>query len=550
MRCFIVFFLQVVISLGCSKAGADFQTFYINSSTGSDSNSGQSVGAPWATLQPLGGKSLDPGDKILLAAGSIFKGSLILEDCSGTAQKPIIVESYEDNGNSNLPLIDAYGFTDGILIKNCSHIKVSGIEITGNGGGVVTSVNPKSNMHCGVLVTVSDAGSYENIQLSDLKIRDLFFEEKGVERGADEVHSANGEQSYGWGIRVINQTQGATLKNIRIENCDVENVAHTGIKVTGSNKNIEDVTISKNIVSYSGGPGMQMSGVSNALVRDNEVQYSGSSNDSRKWGRGSGFWCWGSSDILIEKNSFRKANGPGDSAGCHIDFNCNNVVVQYNLSEGNAGGFCEILGNNYNCSYRYNISIYDGYRVKGEEGAFQEGKIFWLSGYAGSDNPRTGPFNSYFYNNTIYVSKDIVAKIAVDRASSGVLIANNIFCFEGESQEVKGDQYSPETGGESSVERIVFKNNLYLNDANWPENVLIQDHDPFFGNPGYQNPGGLTAEDYIPQNASLIRNKGIPIEKIPGDELGLAIGLEVEKDFFGNPVKGLPDMGAIEMSEN
>ena len=110
-----------------------------------------------------------------------------------------------------------------------------------------------------------------------------------------------------------------------------------------------------------------------------QVHSSGSNDDSRKWGRGSGLWTWGSSDIIIEHNHFLHANGPADSAGCHIDFNCSNVVVQYNFSAYNAGGFCEILGNNYNCAYRYNISVNDGHRVKGENRAFQEGKTFWLS---------------------------------------------------------------------------------------------------------------------------------------------------------------------------
>ena len=65
------------------------------------------------------------------------------------------------------------------------------------------------------------------------------------------------------------------------------------------------------------------------------------------------------------------ANGPADSAGCHIDFNCDNVIVQYNLSVSNAGGFIEILGNNYNCSYRYNVSVNDGHRIKGKNNAFR-----------------------------------------------------------------------------------------------------------------------------------------------------------------------------------
>ena len=54
----------------------------------------------------------------------------------------------------------------------------------------------------------------------------------------------------------------------------------------------------------------------------------------------------GTSNAVISQNKFQNANGPADSAGCHIDFNCNDVIVERNLSRNNAGGFIEILGNN------------------------------------------------------------------------------------------------------------------------------------------------------------------------------------------------------------
>ena len=91
---------------------------------------------------------------------------------------------------------------------------------------------------------------------------------------------------------------------------------------------------------------------------------------------------------------------------------------------------------------RYNVSINDGYnRAKGEGNNFQERwKSFWLSGFVGNGNKRHGPYNSYIYNNTVFVNKDIVSKIAVDKNSKGVLVANNIFYFEGETAMVLGDQ--------------------------------------------------------------------------------------------------------------
>jgi hypothetical protein len=535
--------LNIVVS--CNST----HTYYVNSLEGKDSNRGTSPQAAFQSLEKVSQLKLYAGDKVLFARGMNYHGSIEWQDLKGEESQPIFVGSYEpEEGTASLgPVIDASGYRNGILLVDCSHIHIKDLVITADGGGVPDGKVIKKDMRCGVLVTTSQAGTYENIHLESLTIKNVFFEERGFNRGKDEVRTANGSQNYGWGIRVINSRDDAEIAGVTIENCQIRNVAHTGIKFTGRSQTIQNVQILNNIVSETGGPGIQFSGVAGGLVKENDVSDSGSGNDSRKWSRGSGLWTWSCKDFIIEKNSFRNAKGPGDSAGCHIDFNCSNVIVQYNVSENNAGGFCEILGNNYNCSYRYNISINDGYRVKKKNGAFQEGKIFWLSGFVGKGKQRSGPFNSYFYNNTIYVKSDIVAKIAVDRASEGVLLANNIFYIEGKSQAVLGDQYKPETAGESRVKDIIFKNNLFLRSDNWPEDVIIHDSSPQYGNPGFKNAGGKEILDYVPLNTKIIKDQGIEIPKIQGDSFGLFIGLKAEYDIVGNKITGLPDMGAIEM---
>jgi hypothetical protein len=231
----------------------------------------------------------------------------------------------------------------------------------------------------------------------------------------------------------------------------------------------------------------------------------------------------------------------------HIDYNCRNVIVQHNFSVNNAGGFCEILGNNHNCAYRYNVSVNDGYRVKGKHGAFQEGKMFWLSGYTGDKSPRRGPYNTYFYNNTIYVSQDIVAKVAVASTAQGVLMANNIFYIMGRSKSVQGDQSRPDDVKATTLPNVVFKNNLYLQANSWPAESLLQDGRPIVGDPKFRNPGGRQLQDYIPQNVALIKDKGIPINRLPQDEVGLVPGLKVTADILGRPIDARPDIGAIEL---
>lgn len=552
MRRFLFLLAVVVFSLtSCvNRDAGEGTTYYINSQSGDDGNSGLSAGDAFRSLDRIAALNPKPGDSILLAAGTELHGSLLLDGVSGSASAPIVISSYGSGSAKQRPHINAAGYKAAVILRNCSYVEVRGLLISADGSAGMQAQDEIS-MRCGVLVEISSDSSKNDISLMDLEIRDVFFGDKGLSRPGNEVRTPNGTQKYGWGIRVINRSKKAVLKDLEISSCSIRDVGHTGIKLTaGKGKNnyygIRDFKISGNMLYSTGGPGIQISGSYKGHVFDNEVDSSGSSDDSRKWGRGSGLWTWSSADILIEKNRFVNASGPGDSAGAHIDFNCRNIVLQYNFSANNAGGFCEILGNNHNCAYRYNISVNDGYRIKGEQGSFQEGKIFWLSGYVGKNNKRTGPFNSYFYNNTIYTGEGIVAKFAVSSSAKGVLIANNIFHIVGESKPVKGDQYRPDKGAKAEIPNVIFENNLYLKEDNWPREVIIGDSSPLLGDPGFPGPGGMDIKDYIPANTRLIVNQGINIPTIPGDSIGLMFQLSPEKDIMGNAIKGLPDLGAIE----
>ncbi|TLX78184.1 right-handed parallel beta-helix repeat-containing protein [Labilibacter sediminis] len=539
--------LIIVIAFMLATIPVGAVTYYVNAKAGNDRNDGVSKHRALKTLEKVNQLKLKPGDKVLLASGQTFNGSLILNGISGSKKKPIEIKEYISSEGNGLPQINARGWRNGILVLNCSHVKISNIAVTADAGGVPGGKVIKNDMRCGVLVTNNKPGVYEGVELSHLIVKDMFYADKDVVRSKKETNSPNGTQAYGWGIRLINRSKEAMMKGMKVESCKVENVGHTGIKVTGGKHSIQDLKLFNNTITHTGGPGMQMSGVLNGHVKGNIITYSGSTTDTRKWGRGSGLWTWGCSKVLIEHNEFRYANGPADSAGCHIDFNCDNVIVQYNISEANAGGFCEILGNNYNCAYRYNISINDGHRVKKKGVAFQEGKIFWLSGFNGKGKEHNGPFNSYFYNNTIYVKSDIEAKVAVTRTAQGALLANNIFFIEGQSKMVMGDQYKPASEGESFIKNVVFKNNLFLRADNWPGEVLIKDATPVIGDPQFTNPNGHKAEDFMPKNIELVKDKGIRIPQIPMDRKGLYMGLEVKEDILGNQIVGLPDMGAIEI---
>lgn len=534
-----------------SQNSAISATYYFDSVNGSDLNQGISSEKPFRTLNKINEIDFNSGDSILLSNGSYFSGNIKLID-----KNDIHISNY-NNQEKTYPIINSKGHIAGVYIENSSNISVTNIQVTANGGGVIeeyenlstNKITDKAIMRAGILVNVSKKKIFKNILIDNVIVSNVFFEDLGFKRDPSEVRTSMGTQAYGFGIRFFNSSQSGSIEGIIVSNCFIENVGHTGIKMTSSiGKRFKNIEVSNNRLLRTGGPSIQFSRVEDLHVYGNEVKFSGSPDDTRKWGRGSGLWTWGSSNVLIEKNSFMYANGPADSAGVHIDFNCDNVIIQHNLSVGNAGGFIEILGNNYNCSYRYNISVNDGHRIKGQNNAFQEGKTFWLSGFIGRGRERNGPFNSYIYNNTIYVKEDIISKIAVDKASNGVLVANNIFHIEGDSEFVLGDQYRPDKGGGNKIKNVFFENNLFLKDSYWPKDVLIQPLNSLFGNANFKNGGGEKISNYIPLNNKLIKDKGVVINNIYNDSIGLKGGLNVEFDILGNKIKDLPDLGAIELN--
>lgn len=532
------------------------KNYYFSSNQGDDSNSGLTPQHPLKSLDMLSGVTLQAGDTIFLLRGSTFRGEIFIEEVEAPARMPLVVSSYGDI-TANQPLIDAAGYLSAIRLYNSSGVVVENIDITANGAASSEDHSAlsekislsKTGTRCGVYYKTTRQGAYSNIRLSGVNIYDIFLNEEGFQRDGLDVNSANGTGGYGFGILFNCAEESASLSDIVIENCSVENVAHTGIRFVGKSNpfTVENAQIINTNVLRAGGPGIQMSGVKGGVLRGCVIDRSGSDDDSRKWKRGSGYWCWSSEDILVEHCQLTNSNGPADSSGAHIDFNCNNVVYQYNLSRNNAGGFVEILGNNYNCIYRYNVSINDGHRINGDtsgkaqEVAHQWGYTIWISNWSGT---RKGPYNSYIYNNTIYVGEDNISRNTFAQTLEGIYIANNIFHIEGDAVAIRDKKefaQSPQRG------QTIFKNNLFLTGDSWAEDSTISDSEPLYGDAGFTNGGGCNIADYTPQNIELVKDRGVKIEELPTTKIPLTIDLHPKVDILGNPIKGGVDMGAIEI---
>jgi hypothetical protein len=519
-RGLIAALLYVTMGFAVAAFGA---TYHVDSETGSDGNNGRSSQTAWETLEKASSVAYKRGDRILLKRGSVFKGTLKLKGAMGSKDAPVVIDAY--GVGEALPKIDSAGYIAGVEIKESEYVEVKNLEITSDGGKEIDKL-AKTDRY-GIFVSKSS-----HVSIDRLRIHTIFATVSTASEGK------NGTTAYGHGVRLEDS------QHVLVANCVIEKVGRYGINA----KRSSDIEVLDNSTDHTGCSGIQLSTCKDAIIRGNIFDHPGSFIDNRMHGRGSGSWVWGCENVLYEKNRFLNAKGKADSCGVHIDFNCKNVVIQHCFSMNNEGGFIEILGNNHNCAYRYNISVNDGFRRKGKGGAHQEGKVLWLSGYCGSKNPRSGPFNSYIYNNTIYVKKGEQPSFSISPTTKGALVANNIFHLQEEVRAVGGDQKKyKKTNAKASG--IVFANNVYVRDGLLPTSLGVKDTRAVIGDAGFKKPGGTSPEDYIPSNAQILKGKGMKITKLPGDKIGLTLGLEVRADFFGNPVKGAPDIGAIEVKE-
>ena len=218
-------------------------------------------------------------------------------------------------------------------------------------------------------------------------------------------------------------------------------------------------------------------------------------------------WPFDCKNVVAQHNRFMNAHGPMDSYGSHIDYGNENVVFQYNFSYNNEGGFAEILGDNINCGYRYNISVNDGYREDPDGIPWnKKGKIFWVSNYCGSNSIRCPSSGTFMYNNTIFVNDSLNPEIYFWPDVGDVHVYNNLIVA---SQA--GDTIS--TLIENDLNELYISHNLFYDtfridlDSDLENNALYVD--PLLLNSDYM--GENNPEAYKIENGSPAIGSGFLI---------------------------------------
>jgi len=410
---------------------------------------------------------------------------------------------------------------DEILLNGISMYGGSAKKLPGF-GGVENSWGSGKNVRFGIKV-VASTQDLENFSFKNLYIHDIY----PTPDIANNIH-------LGYGIKLETQSDTVAglfnrISNVKVINTSISETGHYGfwIKSLGLNgidsvKNSQ-ILVENCVFEHTGGSGFVPNKSENVLVQNCIFNHTGSSIDNRMWKRGSGMWPFDCKNVVAQHNKFMNAHGPMDSYGSHIDYGNENVVFQYNYSYNNEGGFAEVLGDNINCGYRYNISVNDGYREDPNGTPWNhKGKIFWVSNFCGQNPIRCPSVGTFIYNNTIFVNDTLNPEIYFWPDVGDVHVYNNLIVV-GQGGEIiptliennlndlyishnlfydssRIDLDSDLENNALYVDPLLF-NSVYLGENN-PQAYQIQNNSPVIGN-GFLINGSSDTTNYLEHNGGL-----------------------------------------------
>ncbi len=518
-----------------SVARATATTYYVDTDSGNDSNSGTSTTSPWATIDRASAATLEPGDRLMFRGGQTFDGNLRLytED-AGTATNPVKVGSYGGGRAS----IDA-GTGTGVSIYNAGGVEVSDLSISGMG---YTAGNRGSGVQ--IYTDQGNTTKLEHIRADNLEVSG--FGDAGVLLGA---YPSDGSKSGFKDVTITNvvahDNADAGIESFGYFSPSASGWAHENVYVshctTHDNRGVPDK-------GTNSGNGIVLGDVDGAII-EQSVSHNNGDNNQHRGGGPVGIWAWESNNVTIQNNeSYDNKTATIDGGGFDLDGGVTNSVMQYNYSHGNAGAgylLWEFSGARpfENNVVRYNISENDG--------RTNLGGIFVGGGVA----------DTQIHNNTVYLGPGAGGRLPPAAAAYGTSnfhFRNNLFVttggaplvhipydqsnliFEGNNYWSSGDAFA-----------IIEDGNIYPSLDSWraatdQEKNAGLSLDPKLTDPG--NGGTIGDADLLSVLAAYQLQSDSPMIDAASN-LQSSFGFDpVSTDFYGTsiPQGAGPDIGAHE----
>ncbi len=306
-------------------------TYYVNNSTGSDSNTAtqaQSMSTPWASVAHItslmtSGGTFHAGDNILFAAGQTFTGGteLYVANLTSSATNPLIVGRYGTGAN---PVIQG-STTNGALVYDVNGVWIMNVNFTGSGA--------YSGTGGGINVYADGGNTYKSISVINSVI-----------------------SGYNFGIGIGSGAASSGFNGVNVSGCNLSgnnvsgfwSYSYSGYTFSGSNylhSNINVIdTVAYNNPGTIGttstwtGSGIVVSACNTALVQFCTAYGNGADCGGNPDGP-AGIWAYESTGVeILNCVSYSNLSGTTyDGDGFDLDIDCSSCIIAYCLAYNNAG---------------------------------------------------------------------------------------------------------------------------------------------------------------------------------------------------------------------
>lgn len=496
-------------------------TYYVDATSGNNGNSGLSIETPWQSIAKVNTVQFRPGDQILFKRGNLWREQLNIPS-SGALGNLITFGAY-DSGND--PIINGADVVTGVSLKS---------------GGANTTIYQTSCTWEPTTVLQDSAFLTPVSWNTDITTTALV-----MSTGTWTIDTTN-QLLYIWctdgaapsthTIEASRRTpiNGNAMNYIGIDHLTVKNAIYAGLDTNGGNNwYVTNVTAHHN-ADY----GLKASGNSDSCTFEDST-----SHDNGARGFAGGIGANYASNLTVRRCASYNNNFAQDMDGMqfnhvtgllveHSDiYNNHNItgtssdnmqinhttgaIIRYNHFHGGCNSNCIFTGRNSNGSVYYNI-IEDG-----------------VNGININDAAETQTDNINIYNNITYGVTHY--PLHIHTTGSGIITAkNNIF---------HGAIHAIYVESGVSAASIALDYNRYFNDSGNPfywagtayatidlyRAAAGQDTHSTYGDPIFISTS--TPDFHLKSGSPVIR-------------AGVNVGLTT--DYAGNPVPGVPDIGAYE----
>ncbi|MEW2049704.1 LamG-like jellyroll fold domain-containing protein [Streptomyces sp. NPDC005476] len=463
-------------------------TYFVSSSSGSDSNDGCSAGTPWQTLTNVNSTTFNAGDQIQFQSGGSWTGELQPHG-SGASGNPITISKY---GSGAAPILNGGGAEAAILLTDQQYWTIQNLEIT----------NPASTagVRSGVQLKNGTSGTLNGIHIVNNNIHDV--------RG--NWISDQPSRSAGIAFDVTDSNTTSAWNDVLLQGNTLTHDDAAGIYIgslLGLNHNINttNVVIDGNTITDAGGNVIVCVFCASPVIQNNVA------TDNGYRFSGAGLWNGWTTNAVFQNNEVaREYRKLWDGQAFDIDNNNTGTVIQYNWTHDNPFGsveWCCRSGFGAKGSVvRYNISQNDGANN---------------AVYPTLEGVDSNSF-AQVYNNTIYLPRGNNGKVTNGTPNSPVTFSNNLI-------------YKLGNGGYATT-NTTWTHNLFYGDhpSSEPSDPAKITSDPLLVSPGAGGAGRASAGVYKLQTGSPALGAGVLVSGNGG------------QDYFGNPVSSsaAPNIGA------